>query len=573
MDARTGKILAAVVAASIIAGGLTACGGGGGGSSPAPAPVPAPPPPPPPPPPAGNVTLSGTATYDSVRSSPAGPLDYATITAKPIRGALVQAINPATNGVYATTSTDVNGFYSVAVPANVNVQVVVNAQLFRDPTGPLPRYNISVVDNTSSNALYALGQTCASGAAGNTACNLRAASGWGGAGYTSTRAAGPFSILDTAYASVQRVLQANPNASFPSLNMHWSVNNRPASGCGADRTADLAQGCIGTSFYGGSSGGVHRLYILGAANTDTDEYDVHVVAHEWGHYFQGAFSRNDAPGGSHTGNELQDFRLSFSEGWGNAWSGMVWNDPIYRDSLGTNQSQGFAVNVSQRTGTGGARDTLPAGWFREDTVQYVLWSLYNTLGRDAAGFTPIYTVLTDTSFAGGSPLTGIHAFAAALRALNPTAGATLTPILADQGIATTADGFGSGETNGAGQAGVLPVYVAYPTLGSPVQVCVSNANGNGNKLRNFAYVRVTVPTTRSYTITVTDTAANPVSDPDFDVVQGRFINAGLSGNVGSETLTGVSLQAGTAVVVVEDFNLPTSTSAPNTSRCFNININ
>jgi hypothetical protein len=510
-----------------------------------------------------------------VRSSPAGPLDYTAITAKPIRGALVQAINPATNGVYASTSTDENGFYSVAVPASVNVQVVVNAQLFRDPTGPAPRWSIAVRDNTQSDAIYALGQTCASGA-GNTACNLRAASGWGGTSYTGTRAAGPFSILDTAYAAVQRVLQANPTATFPSLNMFWSVNNRPASGCGADRAADLAQGCIGTSFYGGSSGGVHRLFILGAANTDTDEYDVHVVAHEWGHYFQGAFSRDDSPGGSHTGNELQDFRLAFSEGWGNAWSGMVWNDPIYRDSLGANQTQGFAVNVSQRTGTGGVRDTRPAGWFREDTVQYVLWSLYDQLGRNGAGFSPIFTAMTNTAFVNGTPLTGIHNFAKTLRdAVGAGSGAatTLAPILTDQGIATAADALGVGETNNAGQTGVLPIYVTYPTLGQDVQVCVNNNNGTYNKLRNNAYVSITVPNARNYTVRVTEVStAAPVSDPDFDVFQGRRVARAISETVGSETLGNIALQAGTAVVVVSDYTLETGAPA-NTQRCFNINVN
>jgi hypothetical protein len=486
---------------------------------------------------------------------------------------LVQAINPATSGVYASTSTDESGAYSVSVPAGVNVQVVVNAQLYRDPTGPLPRYSIAVRDNTNSDAIYALGQTCNSGASGNTTCNLSAASGWGGSSYTSTRAAGAFSVLDTAWASVQRVLQANPNASFPSLNMFWSVNNRPASGCGANNAADLAQGCIGTSFYGGPANGVHRLYILGAANTDTDEYDVHVVAHEWGHYFQGAFSRDDQPGASHTGNELQDFRLSFSEGWGNAWSGMVWNDPIYRDSYGASQSQGFAVNVSRRTGTGAAGDTLPAGWFREDTVQYVLWKLYDTLGRNAAGFTPIYSVLTGSAFTQGVPLTGIHAFAETLRTINPTAGASLSPILSDQGISNTSDGFGGGETNNAGQSGVLPIYTPYTTLGSSTQVCVSNVNGNTNKLRNFVYVRVTVPTTRSYTISAVDTAASPASDPDFDVYQGGLITSGQGSSVGTETLGGVNLQAGSAVIVLSDYELPASTSAPNTSRCFNLTIN
>src|SRR5690606_40072898 len=41
------------------------------------------------------------------------------------------------------------------------------------------------------------------------------------------------------------------------------------------------------------------IYLLGAENVDTDEFDTHVILHEWAHYFEKALSRTDTIGGMH----------------------------------------------------------------------------------------------------------------------------------------------------------------------------------------------------------------------------------------------------------------------------------
>ena len=74
--------------------------------------------------------------------------------------------------------------------------------------------------------------------------------------------------------------------------------------------------------------------MLGKENVDTDEYDASVIAHEWGHYYQSAFSRDDSPGGAHSGGDRLDRRVAFSEGWGNAWSGIALARSNYTDSSG-----------------------------------------------------------------------------------------------------------------------------------------------------------------------------------------------------------------------------------------------
>jgi len=82
------------------------------------------------------------------------------------------------------------------------------------------------------------------------------------------------------------------------------------------------------------SNGTPVIRILGDENNDTDEYDAHVVVHEFGHYFENSLSRADSIGGPHTQSDRLDARIAFGEGWGNALSGMILDDPVYRDSSG-----------------------------------------------------------------------------------------------------------------------------------------------------------------------------------------------------------------------------------------------
>ena len=93
------------------------------------------------------------------------------------------------------------------------------------------------------------------------------------------------------------------------------------------------------------------IYILGdftALGGDTDEFDQSVIAHEFGHYVEDRFGRSDSIGGDHGGSAtLLDLRVAFGEGWGNAFSGMVLGDPIYRDS-----QQRRADRFQHRPGSG-----------------------------------------------------------------------------------------------------------------------------------------------------------------------------------------------------------------------------
>ena len=164
-------------------------------------------------------------------------------------------------------------------------------------------------------------------------------------------------MLAPTYVAIQKMIADDPDAAFPVMKYNWSINNRAVSG--NDSTGD-----IGTSSYKGNG----NVYILGDADSDTDEYDDHVVVHEWGHYFEDQMSRSDSIGGPHSGGQKLDMRVAMGEGFGNALSGMVQMTRFIVIVAATGQSQGFSINVESNDST---------GWYDERTTAGVLYDLYD----------------------------------------------------------------------------------------------------------------------------------------------------------------------------------------------------
>ncbi|MBL8326977.1 MAG: Ig-like domain-containing protein [Rubrivivax sp.] len=516
---------------------------------------------------ATGITISGTADFQSVPNDTTtnGRLVYANTTVRPIRGATVEVLPAAGGAALATGTTSATGTYSLSIATAQSVIVRVRAEM-KKTAGAGGTWDFTVRDNTAGNALYVLDTAPFTPVAGANTKDLRANSGWGGASYTGIRAAGPFAVLDVVYDATQKVLGASPNAVFPPLQLMWSVNNRPASG---DRT----QGFIGTSFYT-IEGGTHRIYILGFADDDTDEYDRPVVAHEYGHYFQSAFSRDDSLGGSHSGSDRLDMRVAFSEGWGNAWSGMALNSQYYADSFNVGQQGGFRIDLA-------ASPTTNQGFFSERSVQYLMYTWH---ANPSIGFAPLFTVLANlrTTLLAEATLSSIHHFAHYLKLQVPGQAAAIDALLATQQI-TVADARGSTETNGGAIAEALPVYRTHTAaIGAAQNYCVTDAArplpaGSGdedNKLGANVFIRFTLAAGGARVITATATTAGATSDPALAV----FTNAGAisdfdSSGTGTETAN-ITLAAGTHIIELYDFALTVGNNASlnNGQRCFNITV-
>ena len=527
-----------------------------------------------------NVTLSGLLQYEYVNrgAGQSNGLNFNDIDERPIRGATVQAIDAGTQQVLATATADATGNYSLTVPSQRNVFVRVRSELKQ---GGAPAWDVEVRDNTSNTTqalsarpIYALDGAAADTGIANSVRNLTARTGWGGTSYTGPRAAAPFAVLDTIYESVQFVVAVDPVVVLPPLDAFWSVNNCPTQG-------NIDTGDIGTSFYRTD---IDSLFLLGCANVDTEEFDSHVIAHEWGHYFEDVLSRSDSIGGQHSGSERLDMRLAFGEGWGNAVAGMILDNPVYRDSFGTAQGQSFQFSVEGDTNSN-------LGWFNEFSVQFVLYDLYdsNADGVDNVnlGFAPLYGVLTGEQ-RNTAAFTSVFPFLTALRNDVPGEIPGIDAIAAAEGInSAQIDPFGSNETNDAGgNPDVLPIYTPVG-VGTNAVVCMTRSfdpGSVGNKLGLYRYLRFSLNAQTTLTFNITKAASPAVAeatDPDIliyrtGVVQNPpsgtpNIRIGESGVVDSETAT-FTLPAGDYVAEIYEFNNIAGSPLTAPRVCFDVNV-
>ncbi|MEX1266403.1 MAG: carboxypeptidase-like regulatory domain-containing protein, partial [Woeseia sp.] len=334
------------------------------------------------------VTISGVARYEFV---PANPdclgLNYLATEPRPIRQATVQLIDASTGAVLGSTRTDDNGNYAITVDPGVNVRLRVRAELKRSGA---PSWDVDVRDNTSNTGsalqnrpLYVLDTGVFSSGTVDQTRDVTATTGWNGTSYSATRAAAPFAVLDAIYSAMQLVLSVDATAPFPPLDAFWSVNNSPEEGEGSFDD-NIASGKIGTSFY---SSGIDSLFLLGKENEDTEEFDDHVIVHEWGHYFEDVFSRSDSIGGAHGTGDRLDMRLAFGEGWATALSGIALDNDTYCDTRAMRQASGFRIGIENNS-------YGPDGWFSEFSILQIIYDLWDQDidGADTGsiGFAPIY---------------------------------------------------------------------------------------------------------------------------------------------------------------------------------------
>jgi len=543
----------------VFALGLAACGGGSKTSANPPAL---------PPPPAVAVTVTGTVNFEFVPPNPVCQgLDFDSTFAKPMRGATVQLIDAGSSAVLATTQSDDNGDYSfVNIDPDTMVRLRVRAEL-KKTTG-ISRWDVEVRDNydisgsppaLGSRPLYVVeGNDFDTGSASVLTQDMTARTGWSGASYTSDRSAAPFAILDTIYSAMKFIELVDPDVFFPPLDAFWSVNNTSL----IDGEFDIDTGKLGGSFYRGD---IDSLFLVGDAATDTEEFDDHVIVHEWGHYFEDNLSRSDSFGGPHSIGNLLDPRLAFGEGWATALAGMALDDHLYCDTFGVDSDIGLAIGAES-----GSYDA--SGWYDEISVVRFIYDLFDTddEGGDpgSIGFAPIYAVMTGPQ-ASTDAFTTIFSFASELRmTLDPAEQALLDAQLVRENMTPEFDRWGVGEANTAGGAqDVIPIYTDITADGSILPICVNSqfdSRRDGNKLTEDRFLRITVPLTDQYDVTMTtttptlitpDTEDRDQSDPDIYIFNGpQFVTAGTSPDENTETFRTPTLQAGTTyIAVIEDW--------------------
>ena len=568
---------------------IVACGGGGGGGGGAPSG-------------GGNgsgnpgggasVIITGKAEFEAPLPVPnCNGLNLDAPELKPIRQATIQLLDAGTSAVLDQTVTDDNGDFELSVASNTTAFIRVRAELKR--TGG-PSWDVDVRDNVTSvglpleqRPLYVLDGNAFNTGSADQVRDLVATTGWGGSSYTATRAAAPFAILDAVYSGMLLVLSEDPLVNFEPLDIYWSVNNTATAG----QAQDIDAGELGTSFYRSDN----KLFLLGKDGVDTEEFDRHVIVHEWGHYFEDTMSRSDSIGGAHALGDRLDMRVAFGEGFATAYSGMALASALYCDTLGPAQASGFGIDIEgQSAGT--------PGWFNEISVMKLVYDLWDEAddGADSGsvGFGPIFSVMTDAQ-AVTPAFTSIFSFAEALKAENPASVPLIDALLHEQNIvAAGLDAYGGGETNDglSGAGDVLPVYTTVVPDGSTINICSNSqfdGHADGNKLSEHRFLRMTIDMPSAYTFSIVTTTAIPwPDDPDDDrdqsdpdilivrsgVVQNQVVSGdlqGFSGEANQEIFTTASaLPAGDYVMAVVEFRYQDEDSPSDYPErtCFDITV-
>jgi hypothetical protein len=378
--------------------------------------------------------------------------------------------------------------------------------------------------------------------------NLHAQSGWDGTDYTKPRVAAPFAILASIDQAMEKVRKADKKAKFPKLTVNWSVNNIASAG-------DMESGQIITSNYDGEQG----LWILGDANSDTDEYDDHIIIHEWGHYFEDQFSRADNIGGSHSPGEALDIRVAFGEGWGNAFSGIATDNPIYFDTSGYQQSTGWYMDLES-----GAQEN--AGWYSEGSVQRILYDLYDNTNephdKTSLGFKPIYKVLVGAE-KNTPAFTSIFSFIDALKRENSRERWDIDKTVSYEDISTITDAYGSNRTN---SKNVAPLYLDLE-LGENKNICTENRYGVYNKLGNRKYLKVNISDDGTYQFNANSSDYN--ADPDMVLYETKYPHKSIAissyeGSPNDKLV--VSLKKGKYILDVYDASFNNSCSTVSLNR-------
>ncbi len=495
------------------------------------------------------VKIIGTITYDRVpvKVDAAGTarLNYAGTYKGTGKYLLIKALDK-NNQVLAETTSNHKGEYSIYVPKDSLIKIRIDARMFKKDV-----WDLVVVDNTNLKAMYVIEGALHNSGTSTSRRNLHAASGWDGQGYSGSRNAAPFAILDSINTVMQKVVKSTPNVRFPQLTINWSVNNVSVGG-------DASLGQIGTSSYTSDDG---NLWILGDANSDTDEYDGHIIIHEWAHFFEDKFSRSDSIGGGHSSGDALDIRVAFGEGFGNAMSAIATDNPIYSDTSGFNQASGWYMNIESATQEN-------PGWFSSASIQRILYDLYDSnsdgLDQVSLGFKPIFNTMVG-KVRNAKAFTSIFTFIDALKSENNSKSSAIDQVVASERINTIHDIYGSSRSNTANGVFTRPLYRTL-NVGRWVTQCNRNDFGVYNKLGNRTYMKVNIDNPGIYTFGAKPYGSS-YGDPDIVLYKAEYPYdvEGMSPLEGesSDALT-MNLQAGEYMIEVYDNSFRNS--------CFVVNL-
>lgn len=252
-------------------------------------------------------------------------ISFAEVIVKSSAGAIVQCGNTDADGNISIAIPKAAGTYSLIVNSRAN-----NAKL-----------HISVLNDINANIYYSLMQVFSISATDTSPKSVTGLVAKARASEDPEIKGAAFNIMKDIYRANEYIRSSLGDTTWaaPKVSVYWKAGFNPNS------YRDAAYADQGLSYY---STGNRKLYILGGINgqvkgVDTDHFDDSVVIHEYGHFLEDVYAKQDSPGGSHSGNSIIDPRLAWSEGWANFLQSAVqtnWNNTLNTVVTDANVSRG-----------------------------------------------------------------------------------------------------------------------------------------------------------------------------------------------------------------------------------------
>ncbi|HCP44821.1 MAG TPA: hypothetical protein DIU15_02155 [Deltaproteobacteria bacterium] len=289
----------------------------------------------------GGTTVSGRIRYEDFAQSSSGLSSTGAYV--PARYVTVQAVAVEGEAVVASGSTDRTGRYSLDIPVD-------------DLDAADPRVRIRVVAQAS-----------------NARVRQRVTRG----GDHVYRWLHPDMVDPTEEPNAERSLEVSGGSSGGALNQ-WDVG---VDGFALLHSLGLNLPAITWRWREGSQYGSYAagdtIYTAGS-NSDPDEYDDFVLAHEMGHVAMFLLSESDSPGGAHSPWDRVSPALAWGEGWASYFGSTVLRSGRYIDT----RHGGVAVNYSIESLPSsiplGTRSGNFSGSISEAVVSAVLWDMHDT---------------------------------------------------------------------------------------------------------------------------------------------------------------------------------------------------
>ena len=307
--------------------------------------------------------VRGRAFYEKIDLRADG-LDFDRPVMIPIRDAQVDVFSSATGRIVSVARTDRYGAFHALVPVDAGYAVRVRSRSASS--------DVVVANNTAGGGTYAVSEDIPPD---RPPVLIAPDAG---------RVSGAFNILEVIRQGNALLGGLDAGLRPPELTIFWSPANTRVLG-------NVEAGEIGGTFF---DAGTDTAFVLGDRALDSDEFDAAVILHEYAHLLASRFSRDDSRGGPHVLGDILDPRVAWSEGWANFFSGLVREDPIYRDSTGTDGQEILEFDLEQNVPVGDA-----PGYRSEFSVHSILWDLADDLS-DAGDNTRIDAATLWRAFTG-----------------------------------------------------------------------------------------------------------------------------------------------------------------------------